>query len=327
MRQTFWSSKTVNSALSALSCAALRVADRRDDMSPLRHAQDIVVWLRRACGGTVPGKQLRDIVGRLPPPPAMDVPMKALSPALPVMTPASPAASGMTAPPGTILAAVTTSAVDASTHLVDRKPKLRGWLHAGLAPPATAAGVVATILAPSGAATVATAAFTVSALLLFTVSGLYNIRAWSPARELLLRRLDHANIFWFIAGTYTPFTVLLLEGSTRTLFLIAVWSAALAGAAFKVMWPLAPRSISVPPYFALGGASLVVVDDWAGAGAWALGLLALGSLAYGMGGLAYAFRRPNPHPVWFGFHEVFHTATVVAFGCHVAAVFVILGDR
>lgn len=230
--------------------------------------------------------------------------------------------------PTPVLPARATSLVDAITDsIADRKPRLRGWLHAGLAPPAAAAGVVATVLAPAGAATVATATFAVSAFLLFTVSGLYNIRSWSPARELLLRRLDHANIFWFIAGTYTPFTVLLLEGSARLLFLVAVWSAAVAGATFKVVWPHVPRWVSVPPYFAFGGASLIVVDDWAAAGAWVVGLLALGGLAYGIGGLAYAFRRPNPFPAWFGFHEVFHGATVVAFACHVAAVFVILGGR
>ena len=118
------------------------------------------------------------------------------TPALPVRITAS---ADATLRPAATLAAATAAAVDALTDsIADRKPKLRGWLHAGLAPLAAAGGVVATILAPDGAATMATAAFTVSALLLFTVSGLYNIRSWSPARELLLRRLDHANIFWFI---------------------------------------------------------------------------------------------------------------------------------
>lgn len=247
-------------------------------------------------------------------------------------TPALPARAAATVDAATDAAAVlstaASTAVEAITDsIADVQPKLRGWLHAGLAPFATAGGVVATVLAPAGAATIATAVFTVSALLLFTVSGLYNIGSWSPSRELLLRRLDHANIFWFIAGTYTPFTVLLLEGTTQTVFLIAVWSAAAAGATFKVVWPHAPRWISVPPYFALGGASLLVVDAWAAGGAWVMGLLAVGSVAYMIGGLAYAFRRPNPFPVWFGFHEVFHTATVLAFASHMAALFVLHAGR
>lgn len=258
--------------------------------------------------------------------------MDATTPALPARAASVDATVAAAVDAATEVAeALSTAALAASSTAVeviaDVKPKLRGWLHAGLAPFATAGGVVATVLAPAGAATIATAVFTISALLLFTVSGLYNIRSWSPSRELLLRRLDHANIFWFIAGTYTPFTVFLLEGTTQTVVLIAVWSFAVAGATFKVMWPHAPRWISVPPYFAFGGASLLVVDDWVAGGAWVMGLLAVGSVAYMIGGLAYAFRRPNPFPAWFGYHEVFHTATVLAFASHMAAVFVIHSGR
>lgn len=251
--------------------------------------------------------------------------MDATTPALPARAAATVDAAPDTA---SALSTAASAAVEAITDsITDVQPKLRGWMHAGLAPLATAGGVVATVLAPAGAATIATAVFTISALLLFTVSALYNVRSWSPSRELLLRRLDHANIFLFIAGTYTPFTVLLLAGTTQTLFLIAVWSIAVAGATFKVAWPHAPRWISVPLYFAFGGLSLLVVHDWAAGGAWVLGLLALGSIAYMIGGLAYAFRRPNPFPVWFGFHEVFHTATVLAFASHMAALFVLHAAR
>src|ERR671914_636894 len=135
------------------------------------------------------------------------------------------------------------------------KPKLRGWLHAGTFPLAVAAGVVAVVLAPTTQAKVASAIFAVTAALLFGVSALYHRGKWSPKVAAVLRRLDHANIFLIIAGTYTPFTLLLLRDSQALILLSIVWVGALVGVAFRVLWLGAPRWLYVPVYVALGWAA------------------------------------------------------------------------
>ncbi len=203
------------------------------------------------------------------------------------------------------------------------RPKLRGWLHAALAPLALAAGIVLVATAPTGTARTAAAVFVISAVLLFGVSAVYNTGGgkFSERVELFLKRFDHANIFVLIAGSYTPFAVLLLEGSTRGVMLTSVWIGAAAGIVFRVGWPDAPRWVYTPCYVALGWAALLVIDDFAAASnAAVVTLLALGGVLYTIGGVVYALRRPNPFPAWFGFHEVFHACTVLAFVSHYVAV-------
>ena len=91
------------------------------------------------------------------------------------------------------------------------KPKLRGWLHLVTSPLTLAAGIVLVVLSPTATTRVGSAVFASSALLLFTVSAIYHRGTWSPRMWLFLRRFDHANIFLLIAGSYTPFTLLLLR--------------------------------------------------------------------------------------------------------------------
>lgn len=205
------------------------------------------------------------------------------------------------------------------------KPRLRGWLHAVTAPLALAAGIVLISLAPTGPAAGAAAAFSASAVLLFTTSAIYHRGHWSARTELRLKRLDHANIFVLIAGTYTPFAVLALHGETRIAVLAAVWGTALGGVLFRVLWVGAPRWSYVPLYLGLGWAAAFFVPQLLhGVGAASFTLLGVGGACYTAGGLIYAFKRPNPSPRWFGFHEVFHTLTVVGFVCqYIAASFVV----
>lgn len=198
------------------------------------------------------------------------------------------------------------------------KPHLRGWLHLGAFPLAVAAGGLLTLLAPPGSARAAVLVFTVSAGLLFGVSALYHRGTWGPRAHALLKRLDHANIFLIIAGSYTPFAVLLLQpGPARTLLWI-VWSGAVGGVAFRVLWIGAPRWLYVPVYVALGWVAVVYLPAFAAAGPAVLTLVVAGGLLYTLGGLVYGIRRPDPNPRWFGFHEVFHALTVLAFGAHCA---------
>jgi hemolysin III len=201
--------------------------------------------------------------------------------------------------------------------LVEVKPRLRGWMHAASAPLALAAGVVLVVLSPTATTRIGSAVFATSALVLFTVSGIYHRGNWTPRAGLFLRRFDHANIFVLIAGSYTPFTLLLLHGTDRVVLLSVVWTGALLGVAFRVLWNHAPRWLYTPIYVALGWAAVFYLGDFVHAADTAvLVLMAVGGGLYTLGGVVYGFKRPNPLPGWFGFHEVFHTLTIAAFVTH-----------
>ncbi|HEY6737302.1 MAG TPA: hemolysin III family protein [Actinopolymorphaceae bacterium] len=212
--------------------------------------------------------------------------------------------------------------VSRAAHEVSRavKPKLRGWLHAGTFPLSVIGGAVLVTLAPTTTAKISSAIFAVTAALLFGVSALYHRFSWSPRVAAVLRRLDHANIFLIIAGTYTPFTLLLLDDSSARLLLTIVWAGALVGIAFRVLWLGAPRWLYVPVYVALGWAAAFWLPAfWSGAPA-AMVMIVIGGVLYSIGAVIYATKRPNPSPTWFGFHELFHACTVAAFVSHLVGV-------
>ena len=208
----------------------------------------------------------------------------------------------------------------AATAIALAKPKLRGWLHAITSPLALASAVVLIVLAPSWQATVAALAFGASAVAVFTTSAVYHRGNWSTGVERWLKRADHANIFILIAGTYTPFAVLAMHGATRVAILAAVWSVAVLGVVFRMLWVDAPRWLYLVFYLGLGWAASAVVPQLLhGAGVAAFVLLVVGGALYTTGGVVYGLRRPNPSPQWFGFHEVFHALTVAAFVCQYVA--------
>jgi hemolysin III len=197
------------------------------------------------------------------------------------------------------------------------KPRLRGWLHAGMFPAVLIAGLALTALADSPRARIACGIYVLTACLLFGVSALYHRGNWGPRAGRVLRRLDHANIFLIIAGTYTPLTLLLLRGATGEWLLWGIWAAAAAGIVFRVFWVGAPRWLYTPCYIAMGWAAVFFLPDFLRAGGIAvLVCVVVGGLLYSMGGVVYGIRRPNPSPRWFGFHEVFHSLTLAAFAVH-----------
>jgi len=199
----------------------------------------------------------------------------------------------------------------------DVKPRLRGWLHAGVLPLAIAGGIVLIALSPTVGTKVAGAVFMLTAMLLFGVSAIYHTGTWSPRVKARLKRFDRANIFLLIAGSYTPFAVLLLDRSDATVLLTLVWSGAVLGVAFRVFWLGAPRWLYVPVYIALGWAAVFWMPAFAQrASAAVLTLLIVGGGLYSLGAAVYGFKRPNPAPAWFGFHEIFHTLTIAAFASH-----------
>lgn len=205
------------------------------------------------------------------------------------------------------------------------KPHLRGWLHLGMVPVALAAGAVLVALAPTPAARLAALVFAVTGVLLFGTSALYHRGRWSPRTAQVLKRWDHANIFLIIAGTYTPFAVMLLPPGQGQVLLWVVWSGAVAGVFFRVFWVGAPRWLYTGVYIALGWVAVFfLVPMWRTGGPLVVGLIALGGLCYTLGAVVYGLRRPNPSPRWFGFHEVFHAFTVAAFAAHWAAAYLSL---
>lgn len=203
--------------------------------------------------------------------------------------------------------------------MMQSKPKLRGWLHAATVPLALAAGIVLISLSPTTGTKTSSALFAGTALLLFTVSGIYHRGTWSPRVWAFLRSFDHANIFLLIAGSYTPFAVTLLHGNARVGMLVMVWTGATLGVAFRILWINAPRWLYVPLYVLLGWAAIFYADDFAGGGTAVITLIVVGGGLYTLGGLVYGLKKPDPFPAWFGFHEIFHTLTIAAFICHYIA--------
>ncbi|MFC4060520.1 hemolysin III family protein [Planomonospora corallina] len=194
------------------------------------------------------------------------------------------------------------------------KPRLRGWLHAGALPVTLVAGFVLVALGPTLQARLAAVIYAITSGLLFGISATYHRGTLSPRLEGVLRRLDHANIYLIIAGTYTPFALLALDGAARVVVLSVIWTGAIAGVLFRVLWLSAPRWLSTALYIALGWTAVFVLPQlMEGAGVAAVVLVFVGGVLYTAGGVVYGLRRPDPSPRWFGFHEVFHAFTLAAY--------------
>jgi hemolysin III len=215
-------------------------------------------------------------------------------------------------------------AIDLTAHpnalAVDRRPALRGVFHLAAAVVAAFGAAWLLVIADSPAGYVGGTVFAASLMLLYTTSATYHRFYWRAAVRRILKRLDHAMIFVLIAGTYTPFCldVSLAWGVS---LLAVVWSLAGAGILLKVLWPDAPRWLSVGLYVSLGWVAIVaateVVDQYAGS---PLALLLTGGALYTIGGLVYAMRRPDPWPRIFGYHEIFHALVVAGSAVHYAAI-------
>ncbi|MCR2817060.1 PAQR family membrane homeostasis protein TrhA [Microbacterium jiangjiandongii] len=199
---------------------------------------------------------------------------------------------------------------------VELKPTWRGWLHAATFPVAIIAGIVLISVAQGDPAKWASAVFMVTSLLLFGNSALYHRFNWSPRTLAVLKRIDHANILLLIAGTYTPIAVLALPTPKTVLLLSLVWGGAVLGILFRVFWIDAPRWLYVALYLVLGWAAVMYLGDLLAANTAMMVLVVVGGLLYTAGAIVYGMKKPNPWPGHFGFHEIFHACTVLAFLCH-----------
>lgn len=209
------------------------------------------------------------------------------------------------------------------------KPKLRGWIRAITAPLALAACIVLTVLAPTTTLKIGSAVYLACSLLLFANSGVYHIsNGHFPVKvSQLLRRIDHANIYLLIAGTYTPLALALMTPDHQRLVLGIIWTGAVIGMVANVCWITAPRWLFTILYVVLGWVAVWFIPELYRAGGAAIVILiAAGGVIYTLGAVVYALKKPDPLPRWFGFHEIFHACTVAAWVCQcIACYMAVLG--
>ena len=201
------------------------------------------------------------------------------------------------------------------------KPRLRGVLHEAAFAVSLITGTALVCLADAGRERTAAVVYAVSVALLFGTSAAYHRGPWKGRSQEVMKRLDHSMIFILIAGTYTPFALLLLEGTARWVVFGVVWGGALAGVVLRNAVRRPARWLFVALYLALGWVALGVLPQLKAAVGWPVVVLLLaGGALYTAGAVVFALQRPDPSPRWFGFHEVFHAFTLAAFVTHYIAV-------
>jgi hemolysin III len=201
------------------------------------------------------------------------------------------------------------------------KPRLRGVSHQYAFFVAVVLGALLVLRARGAGGTIATGIYACGICGLFGVSALYHRVTWSPRARAWMRRLDHSMIFVFIAASYTPVAVLVLDDRLATIVLAVVWGGALAGVILKLVWITAPRWLSALLYVALGWVAVTTIPTmWSTLGWLAVGGFGLGGLLYTAGAIVYALRRPDPWPRVFGYHEIFHALVIAAAALHFAAI-------
>ncbi len=205
------------------------------------------------------------------------------------------------------------------------KPRLRGVIHQWSLVAAVPAGVVLVAVADGARARLATLVYAVAMAAMLGASALYHRVSWKTARRRAwARRLDHAMIFVFIAGTYTPFALLSFEGWLPVLVLACVWSGAALGLVVNLAWIDAPKWVTAPAYLLVGWVGVVAAPQlFSAVGVAGAVLLIVGGALYTLGALTYATHWPNPFPRTFGFHEVFHLLVTTAVVVQLVAVYLV----
>ena len=199
-----------------------------------------------------------------------------------------------------------------STEPVIAPPKLRGWFHLAATPLVIIASLVLFILSGEPFK-FAVALYSLTAIMLFSVSAIYHRVPWIPRKKKIWRRWDHANINLLIAGSYTPFAVALLEPRDRNILLAVIWIGALSGVAIRVFWVGAPRWLYVANYLVLGWVAIIYTPQlYREGGLWVIIPILVGGLLYSIGAIFYALKLPGRNAKYFGFHELFHIIVLAA---------------
>jgi len=216
-----------------------------------------------------------------------------------------------------------TAARDAAADAIAAvKPRLRGVSHEWAFFVSLFLGAGLIVAADTPKATLAVAIYAISLSALFGTSALYHRVNWRrPSTRRWMRRLDHTMIFLLIAGTYTPFALLVLDGPLATAVLVAVWAGALAGTIVEMIWIEAPKWVTAIIYLSLGWVAVVAFPElWSKLGVAGTLLVAAGGLLYTAGAIVYATQRPNPDPAVFGYHEIFHLLVIIAAAAQFGAI-------
>jgi hemolysin III len=202
-------------------------------------------------------------------------------------------------------------------------PTLRGRLHEVAFFVSIPAGLVLILFAPEPKAVVGAAVYWVALMAQFGVSAAYHVGMWGEGAHTRMRTLDHATIFVLIAGTYTPFCLTVLQGVQGIVVLSIVWVGAAVGIATKV-YRTDLHVLSGFLYLGLGWVAVVVFPALVRElSTTQLALMILGGSFYTVGALVLALHRPNPWPRTFGYHEVWHTATIAAAACLYTAILLV----
>lgn len=165
--------------------------------------------------------------------------------------------------------------------------------------------------------------FCLSMMALYSASAIYHFypgTAQSGGVKRFLRKMDHGMIYVLIAGSYTPFCLVLLPQPKGTRFCLILWAVAIAGILAKLLWINAPRILSTMVYLIMGWAVVFVAKDFAVLGQPCLTLVALGGVCYSVGAVFYAIKKPNISPRWT-FHEIFHLLILAGSLFHYLAVY------
>jgi hemolysin III len=200
------------------------------------------------------------------------------------------------------------------------KPRLRGVFHEVAFYVAVVAGVLLVVTAEPGRARLSAAVFASCVAACFGFSALYHRPTWQPRARSWFARLDHAGIYLLIAGTYTPFGLLVLSHDWAVAVLSIVWTGSLAAILMKLFWPATPKKLSAAIGLVLGWIAVIAFTQFLKLPLTALVLIAIGGAAYSLGAIVYARKKPDPIPHVLGYHEVFHLLTLVAAGCQYAAI-------
>jgi hemolysin III len=201
-------------------------------------------------------------------------------------------------------------------NVTKERPLLRGWLHAlAIVPALLGTVVLVDATRGDGVKQASLLLYGVTLVLLFVGSAMYHVPTWSPESRATLRRIDHANIFVMIAGTYTPIAVTVLSGLVRAALLSLIWTLAIGGVAITLGRLSVPRGVLVALYLALGWISVAVMPlvvqrvGWVG-----FGEIAAGGVLYSLGAIVYKVKRPRLWAAVFSYHEVFHALVIAATG-------------
>lgn len=193
------------------------------------------------------------------------------------------------------------------------KPLLRGHFHQAAFFFALGACSMLVAQSKNSLEIVAVLIYSLSVITLFGVSALYHRPHWSPGPRALMRRLDHAAIFIMIAGTGTPLCLLALSEKAGKGLLTMIWLGALIGIVQSVFWVNAPKWLAAILYVGIGWLAAPYLPELTAAlGFTSIALLVVGGVIYTLGALVYAFKRPNPWPAVFGYHEIFHLLVIIA---------------